>query len=89
MAQPSRRAVCLGGVAACATTAFGTVRARAGEGARPSLPIPPELRADAGGVVALDARPGSMRFQAGRETATYGVNGPYLASVRLSTWVNK
>jgi blue copper oxidase len=78
MVQLSRRAACLGGIAACATTTLGPVRARAGDGARPPLPIPPELRVDAGGAIALDARPGSMRFQGGRETATYGVNGPYL-----------
>lgn len=82
MAQLSRRTVLLRGAAACAAaTAFGPIRrACAGNSARPSLPIPPELRADAGGTIALDARPGSMRFQGGGgpETATYGINAAYL-----------
>jgi blue copper oxidase len=46
--------------------------------ARPPLPIPPELRADASGTIKLDARTGTMRFLGDRDTATYGINGPYL-----------
>src|SRR3954469_2429435 len=65
MVQFSRRAVLFGGAAACAATAFG--------------PIRPELRADAGRTIALDARPGSMRFHGGGpETSTYGINDAYL-----------
>ncbi|MBV8590405.1 MAG: multicopper oxidase CueO [Acetobacteraceae bacterium] len=81
MVQFSRRAVLLAGASACAPTAFGPIRrARAANGARPSLPIPPELRADASHAIALHARPGSMRFYgaAGPATATYGINGAYL-----------
>jgi blue copper oxidase len=29
-------------------------------------------------MIALDSRPGSMRFQGDQDTATFGVNGPYL-----------
>ena len=72
MARLSRRTMLLGGSA----WAFAGVGARAAE--RPSLPIPPELRADAAGSIELDARTGAMRFLGDRETATYGVNGPYL-----------
>lgn len=77
MVQLSRRTVLLAG-AAWTVTGFGSRNVRAKESARPSLPIPPELRADAGGTIALDARPGSMRFVGDCETATYGINGPYL-----------
>jgi blue copper oxidase len=77
MVQLSRRTALLAG-AAWAITGFGPSNVRAKESARPSLPIPPELRANAGGTIALDARPGSKRFVGDRETATYGINGPYL-----------
>ncbi len=84
MAQLSRRTVLLGGAAASAVgglrlnSAAAQAVARQPQSARPALPIPPELRADANGVIALDSRPGSMRFLADKVTATYGVNGPYL-----------
>lgn len=77
MGQLSRRTVLLAG-AAWAVTELGPNKVHAQDSARPSLPIPAELRADANGTIRLDARPGSMRFVAGRETATYGINGPYL-----------
>ena len=72
MIRLSRRTMLLGGSA----WAFAEVGAQATE--RPSLPIPPELRADAGGTIKLDAQTAVMRFLGGRETATYGINGPYL-----------
>jgi blue copper oxidase len=87
MAQLSRRTVLLGTAATCAATKLGSTRAHAGNGGvRPALPIPPELRADARHTIALDARPGSMRFHGGGgpATATYGINGAYLGpAVRL------
>jgi blue copper oxidase len=76
MIRLSRRTVLLAG--AWAVTEFGPGAMRAQEGARPSLPIPAELRADASGTIRLAARTGSMRIVGDRETATYGVNGPYL-----------
>src|SRR5262245_27535704 len=83
MVQFSRRTVLLAGVA-WAVTELGPNKVHAQNSARPSLPIPAELRADAGGTIRLDARPGSMRFVGDRETATYGINGPYLGpAVRL------
>ncbi len=72
MIRLSRRTMLLGGSA----WAFAGVGAQAT--ARPSLPIPPELRADAAGTIKLDAQTGAMRFLRDRETATYGINGPYL-----------
>jgi blue copper oxidase len=57
---------------------FCSSKARTEDSARPSLPIPSELRANADGTIALDARPGLMRFQGNQDTATYGINGPYL-----------
>jgi blue copper oxidase len=76
--QLSRRTVLLGGAATAIVGAFAPNVARAGVGARPVLPIPSELRANADGVIALDSRTGSMRFQVGQDTETFGVNGPYL-----------
>jgi blue copper oxidase len=78
MVRLSRRAVVFGGSALSAAAAFGPARALAQNGARPPLPIPAELRADAGGAIMLQAQLGSMQFQNGPATATYGINGPYL-----------
>jgi len=78
MVDISRRTLLLGAGAASLVGGFQAGAPHAEGGAQPSLPIPPELRANADGVMTLDARPGSMRFLADRETATYGVNGPYL-----------
>src|SRR5271154_1641717 len=77
MYQLSRRTALL---AACAWGFAGAIpRYLHAQGiARPSLPIPPELRADAAGTIKLDARTGTMRFLGDRDTATYGINGPYL-----------
>jgi blue copper oxidase len=77
MVQLSRRAVLRGG-SAWAFAGLGARFAGAQKIARPSLPIPPELRADAAGLIKLDARTGAMRFLGDLETATYGINGPYL-----------
>jgi blue copper oxidase len=77
MLQISRRTALLGGLAASMSWEFST-SARAEDSARPSLPIPPELRANADGMIALDARTGSRRFLGNYDTATYGINGPYL-----------
>jgi blue copper oxidase len=77
MVQVSRRAALLAG-AACAVTTLLPRSAHAQAGARPSLPIPSELKADAAGAIRLDARKGLMRFLGDRETPTYGINGPYL-----------
>lgn len=78
MVQLSRRTVLLGGAAASMVGACCPSKARAEDSARPSLPIPSELRANADGTIALDARPGSMRFQGNQDTATYGINEPFL-----------
>jgi blue copper oxidase len=78
MAQLSRRTLLLGGAAAATVGGIPPGGAGAEDQARAALPIPPELRAGASGTIALDLRPGSMRFQGGKDTATYGVNGPYL-----------
>jgi blue copper oxidase len=78
MVQLSRRTVLLGGAAASMVGGFRPSNASGEDSARPALPIPPELRASADGTIALDARPGSMRFEGARDTPTYGVNGPYL-----------
>jgi cuproxidase len=84
MAQLSRRTVLLGGAAASVAgglrldPAAAQAVARQPQSARPALPIPPELRANANGVIPLDSRPGTMRFLPDKVTATYGINGSYL-----------
>jgi blue copper oxidase len=78
MVRLSRRAVVFGVPALSATAAFGQTRTSADNGARPTLPIPTELRADVRGEILLEAQAGSMQFQNGPVTATYGINGPYL-----------
>jgi blue copper oxidase len=77
MVHLSRRTVLRAGVA-CAVTELGPNNVHAQDSARPSLPIPAELRADPGGTIRLDAQLGSMRFVGDRKTATYGINGFYL-----------
>jgi blue copper oxidase len=77
MIRLSRRTMVLAG-SAWAFAGFGARNVGAQTIARPSLPIPPELRADAAGSIKLDVRTGIMRFFGDRETATYGINGPYL-----------
>ncbi len=45
---------------------------------QPSLPIPPELRADAGGSIPLSIQTGQIQVVPGKVTPSYGINGPYL-----------
>jgi blue copper oxidase len=78
MANLSRRAALAGGAAVSLVGGLVRNAVQAANGARPSLPIPAELKANADRTIALESRPGSMRFLADRETSTYGVNGPYL-----------
>jgi blue copper oxidase len=78
MPELSRRTVLFGGVAVSVSEGILPGRVCADDSARPSLPIPPEIKPNAAGIVALDARPGSVRFRPNRDTATYGINGPYL-----------
>ena len=42
------------------------------------MPIPPELRPDASGSIALSAQKGRRSFLPGVTTPTYGINGPFL-----------
>lgn len=46
--------------------------------ARVRLPIPPERKPDAQGVIAFDARTASRRFLPDRSTPTYGYGGAFL-----------
>jgi blue copper oxidase len=77
MTGVSRREL-LSGAAALATASrlfFSRPSRAAG---RPMLPIPPELRADAEGRIALRAQPGEQEFLPGVATPTYGINGAFL-----------
>jgi blue copper oxidase len=83
MVQLSRRTMLLASVA-WTITDLGPSYLRAQGNARPSLPIPPELKADSAGMITLNVGTGSMRFLGDRETPTFGINGPYLGpAVRL------
>jgi blue copper oxidase len=78
MTDLSRRDALVGGAA---VGTIGSMRLRpaiAGEAARPVLPIPQELRANARGEIAFSARAGTVEFLPGRSTTTYGYNGPFL-----------
>ncbi|MDA4845131.1 multicopper oxidase CueO [Hoeflea poritis] len=45
---------------------------------RPTMPVPPELRADSSGSIALRTEAGTGQFLPGITTPTYGINGPFL-----------
>lgn len=76
----NRRDLLLGSAAAAGAIAIATMPAarRLAAAERPPLPIPPELRADAQGRIAIEAQPGSMAFLPGARTPTCGFNGPWL-----------
>ncbi|MBI0277371.1 multicopper oxidase CueO [Hafnia alvei] len=44
----------------------------------PALPIPALLTPDAAGKIALNVQTGSMKWKAGMQTLTWGINGPLL-----------
>ncbi|TBL76781.1 multicopper oxidase CueO [Obesumbacterium proteus] len=44
----------------------------------PALPIPELLTPDAAGKIALNVQTGSMKWKAGMQTPTWGINGPLL-----------
>lgn len=44
----------------------------------PALPIPALLMPDAAGKIALNVQTGSMKWKAGMQTPTWGINGPLL-----------
>ena len=79
MAMLSRRNFLIAGASLAAMSASPSrLLAVASETSRPALPIPPELRADGNGAIALEARLGSTVFGPGGATATYGYNGSFL-----------
>ncbi len=77
MNEISRRKLLFGAAASAATGALARFRQSHAAG-RPALPVPPELRADAKGVIALRAISGQQQFLPGIAPPTYGVNGPFL-----------
>ncbi len=78
MTDLSRRGALVGG-AAIGTLASIHLRSAIADGvSRPALPIPHELRANTRGEIAFSARGGTVRFLAGKQTATCGYNGPFL-----------
>ncbi len=77
MTGVSRRELLLSAAALAAAGGLAAGRpSRAAD--RPALPVPPELRADAAGTIALRAQPGEQTFLPGLATPTYGINGPFL-----------
>jgi cuproxidase len=78
MTDLSRRDALAGGVAVGTIGAMRLRPAIARDAARPALPIPQELKANARGEIAFSARAGTVDFLPGQRTATYGYNGPFL-----------
>jgi len=81
MTDLSRRDALVGGAVVGTMGAMRLGAAIGGDAARPLLPIPQELRANARGEIAFSARAGTVEFLRGRRTATYGYNGPFLGPV--------
>lgn len=78
MTDLSRRDALIMGVAGGAIAALRLSHALANIAARPALPIPPEIRPNAQGTIALSAGVGTVRFLPSQPTATYGYNDAFL-----------
>jgi blue copper oxidase len=78
MIDISRRNVLRTGAAITTMAALPRFAVAAGDAGRTALPIPPEVRANAQGTIALSARRGTMNFQPGPSTVTYGYDGAFL-----------
>ena len=84
MLKLNRRDVLVGGTAAGVGMALGVGTPVSAKG-RVALPIPPEIRADAGGNIELTSQQGTRRFVDSGLTDTFGVNGSFLGpTVRVS-----
>ncbi len=77
MTDFSRRGVLIAGAASGALAGLRLSPAFAAT-ARPVLPIPPEIRANAQGTLAFSAGTGAVEFLPGQSTATYGYGGAFL-----------
>lgn len=78
MTDITRRGALLAGASIGAMAALRLRPATAQGAARPALPIPRQLAADANGVIAFGARVGAIQFRPGSPTPTYGYDGPFL-----------
>ncbi len=78
MIDLSRRSALAAGAASGAIAALRLAPAVARDAARPTLPVPPEIRANGHGAIAFGAGAGTVRYLPGRRTATYGYNGAFL-----------
>ena len=78
MAVLSRRSALVAGAASGAIAALRFSSALASDAARPSPPIPPEIRPSEQGVVAFGAGVRTAHFLPGLATATRGYNGAFL-----------
>jgi blue copper oxidase len=78
MTDLSRRGALVAGATIGAIASLRLSPAFGSEAARPSLPIPPEIRPDAQGAIAFTAGTGTLPFLPGQPTATYGYNGAFL-----------
>jgi blue copper oxidase len=74
----SRRSLLMAGAALATTRALPVRSAQASNAARPTLPIPRELKADADKVIAFDARAGTVAFRPDVATSTYGYSEAFL-----------
>jgi blue copper oxidase len=78
MINLSRRSMLITGAISGTMTALGFAPARAADSPQPTLPIPAQLKANAGGEIAFSARPGTAKFVSGGSTETFGYNAAFL-----------
>jgi blue copper oxidase len=74
----TRRSALVAGATSRAIAALRLSSPHASDAARPALPIPAEIRANARGAITFGAGAGTARFLPGQSTATYGYNGVFL-----------
>lgn len=78
MTDLSRRQALIAGAASGAIAALRLQPAFGRDAVRSALPIPPEIRANAQGVIAFGAGEGTVSFLPGQRTITHGYNGAFL-----------
>jgi blue copper oxidase len=78
MINPSRRNMLITGAIGGTMAALRFAQVRAAGSPQPTLPIPAQLKANAGGEIAFSARPGSTKFVPNGSTETFGYNAAFL-----------
>lgn len=78
MTDISRRDALIAGAVGSLATLLRAPQAAARDAVRTALPVPPEIRPDAHGVIAFSAQAGTQRFVPAAPTATFGYEGAFL-----------